>query len=235
VVIAGVHIGIAVDGRMHSTSLNSNSKRLGDVMLAPIQTPLSSSFRIEDFLQVELDEHRRIFEDIHRDISVSFGRVLQIIEESVRQGGKVLLFGNGGSAAEAQHIAAELTVRYKTNRAAIAALALTTDTSALTACANDMGFDALFSRQVEALARQEDVVIGISTSGRSANVLAGLREARKKGARTIGLAGGDGGDMAELCDAIIVVSSAVTARVQEMHIFIGHILCKALEQRLGLV
>jgi D-sedoheptulose 7-phosphate isomerase len=204
-------------------------------MLAPIQTPLSSSLRIEDFLQAELDEHRQVFEAIHRDISVSFGRVLQIIEDSVRQGGKVLLFGNGGSAADAQHIAAELTVRYKTHRAAIAALALTTDTSALTACANDMGFDALFSRQVEALARKEDVVIGISTSGRSANVLAGLREARNKGARTIGLTGGDGGDMPGICDAIIVVSSTVTARVQEMHILIGHMLCKALEQRLGLV
>ena len=116
---------------------------------------------------------------------------------------------------------------------AIAALALTTDTSSLTACGNDLGFDALFSRQVEALARKDDVAVGISTSGRSANVLNALREARRVGARAVGLTGGDGGDMAGVCDACIVVPSRVTARVQEMHILVGHMLCKALEQRLG--
>jgi D-sedoheptulose 7-phosphate isomerase len=204
-------------------------------MLAPNQSPPPSPFVIEDFVRLELEEHRHVFEATHRDIAQSFGQVLDILQDSVRRGGKLLLFGNGGSAADAQHIAAELVIRYQTDRPAIAAVALTTDTSALTACGNDFGFDALFSRQIEALARKDDVAIGISTSGRSANVLAGLREARHRGARTVGLAGGEGGDMVGVCDAIIVVPSRVTARIQEMHIMIGHMLCKALEQRLGLV
>jgi D-sedoheptulose 7-phosphate isomerase len=204
-------------------------------MLATIPSPPPASFVIDDFLRQELEEHGDVFEATRRELQHSFGRVLDILDDGVRRGGKLLLFGNGGSAADAQHIAAELVVRYKTDRPAIAALALTTDSSALTACGNDLGFDALFSRQVEALARKDDVAIGLSTSGRSANVLAGLREARRKGARTVGLAGGDGGGMPECCDAIIVVPSRVTARIQEMHILIGHMLCKALEQRLGFV
>jgi D-sedoheptulose 7-phosphate isomerase len=153
----------------------------------------------------------------------------------VRRGGKLLLFGNGGSAADAQHIAAELIIRYKADRAAISAVALTTDTSALTACGNDLGFDALFERQIEGLGREGDVAVGISTSGNSANVLRGLRQARAMGLQTVGLTGGTGGQMRTLCDALIVVPTSVTARIQEMHITIGHVLCKALEQRLGLV
>jgi D-sedoheptulose 7-phosphate isomerase len=188
---------------------------------------------VEDFLGAELAEHRLVFEAFARDLAPGFAPALALLEDCVRGGGKVLLFGNGGSAADAQHIAAELVIRYKSDRPAIAALALTTDTSALTACGNDLGFDALFSRQIEALANPHDVAVGISTSGRSANVLAGLREARRKGARTVGLAGGDGGEMPGLCDALIVVGSRVTARVQEMHILAGHMLCKALERRLG--
>jgi D-sedoheptulose 7-phosphate isomerase len=202
-------------------------------MLAPNQSASTSSFTVEKFLQRELEEHRDAFEATQRTISHSFGQVLDILQESIAQSGKLLLFGNGGSAADAQHIAAELVIRYKNDRPAIAALALTTDTSSLTACGNDLGFDALFSRQVEALARKHDVAIGISTSGRSANVLNGLRQARGMGARTVGLAGGDGGGMTVVCDALIVVPSPVTARIQEMHILIGHMLCKALEQRLG--
>jgi D-sedoheptulose 7-phosphate isomerase len=195
----------------------------------------SAASTIDEFLRFELAEHRHIVEIIENGLSTSFASALQIIEDCVRAEGKVLLFGNGGSAADAQHIAAELVIRYKTDRPAIAALALTTDSSALTACGNDLGFDSVFSRQVEALARKGDVAIGISTSGRSANVLAGLIEAQRKGALTVGLAGGDGGEMAKVCDAMIVVPSGVTARVQEMHILIGHMLCKALEQRLGMV
>jgi D-sedoheptulose 7-phosphate isomerase len=155
-------------------------------------------------------------------------------EQGLRQGGKLLLFGNGGSASDAQHIAAELVIRYAKTRAPIAALALTTDTSALTACGNDFGFEAIFERQLEAIGRRHDVAIGISTSGNSANVLRGLRQARAMGLATVGLIGGDGGPMLALCDAAIVVPSVVTARIQEMHIMIGHVLCNALEQRLGL-
>lgn len=190
---------------------------------------------MEEFLRQEFVEHRQTFEALTAMVAPPFELALQIAENSVRSGGKLLIFGNGGSAADAQHIAAELVIRYKTDRPAIAAIALTTDSSALTACGNDLGFDAIFARQIEALAKEGDVAIGISTSGMSPNVLAGLREAKRKGMRTIGLAGGDGGEMLSLCDVSIVVPSKTTARIQEMHILIGHMLCKALEQRLGLV
>jgi D-sedoheptulose 7-phosphate isomerase len=190
---------------------------------------------IEALLRNEFDEHRLAVEATARDVGRSFAAALHIMERSLRRGGKLLLFGNGGSAADAQHIAAELVIRYKSDRPAIAAIALTTDSSALTACGNDLGFDALFERQIEALGRKDDVAIGISTSGKSQNVLRALRQARAMELRTVGLAGGTGGEMPSLCDAVIVIPSPITARIQEMHITIGHMLCKALEQRLGLV
>ncbi len=186
-------------------------------------------------LQHELAEHRRAFEATVQMLTGPFIETLDILERGIRGGGKVLLFGNGGSAADAQHIAAELIIRYKANRSAISAIALTTDSSALTACSNDFGFEAVFERQIEGLGRDGDVAVGISTSGNSANVLRGLRQARAMGLQTVGLTGGTGGQMQEVCDALIVVPSPVTARIQEMHITIGHVLCKALEQRLGLV
>jgi D-sedoheptulose 7-phosphate isomerase len=189
----------------------------------------------EDLLRGELAEHRSAFESTAHMLSRPFAEMLEIVERSVRQGGKLLLFGNGGSAADAQHMAAELIIRYKADRAAISALALTTDSSALTACGNDLGFDALFERQIEGLGRKGDVAIGISTSGNSPNVLRGLGRARSMGLQTVGLTGGTGGKMQPLCDAVIVVPSTVTARIQEMHIMIGHVLCKALERSLGLV
>ncbi len=145
-----------------------------------------------------------------------------------------MVCGNGGSAGNAQHIVAELVVRYKSDRAAIAAVALTADTLTLTAAANDLGFESVFSRQVEALGCPGDVVMGISTSGRSPNVLAALREAKARKLHTTGLIGGDGGEMRGLCDASIVVPSTITARIQEMHLLASHMLCKALEVRLGL-
>jgi D-sedoheptulose 7-phosphate isomerase len=189
----------------------------------------------ELLLRQELGEHRSVFEATAQMLTRPFIETLEILEHGVRHGGKLLLFGNGGSAADAQHIAAELIIRYKADRAAISAIALTTDSSALTACGNDLGFDALFERQIEGLGREGDVAVGISTSGNSANVLRGLRRARTMGLRTVGLTGGAGGQMRSVCDALIVVPSSVTARIQEMHITIGHVLCKALEQRLGLV
>jgi D-sedoheptulose 7-phosphate isomerase len=204
------------------------------VMMANVRQIDDLRFDTAAFLRAELTEHQRIFEATGATIGRPFAIALDIIEAGLRAGGKLLLFGNGGSAADAQHIAAELVIRYKADRPAIAAIALTTDSSTLTACGNDLGFDALFARQVEALARPGDVVIGISTSGNSANVLAGLSQSRRMGARTIGLTSGAGGRMPELCDALIAVPSQVTARIQEMHILIGHMLCKALEQRLGL-
>jgi D-sedoheptulose 7-phosphate isomerase len=154
---------------------------------------------------------------------------------ALKAGRKLMVAGNGGSAADAQHIAAELMVRYQTDRPALSAIALTTNSSALTACGNDLGFEAIFERQIAGLGRAHDVAFGISTSGKSANVLRGLRQARGMGLPTVGMTGGLGGDMAGCCDALIVVPSTVTARIQEMHILIGHVLCKALERRLGLV
>ena len=201
------------------------------------ESPPGASFLNEPkvLLQQELDEHRSAFEATVQMLTRPFIETLEILEHGVRRGGKLLLFGNGGSAADAQHIAAELIIRYKVDRAAISAIALTTDSSALTACGNDLGFDALFERQIEGLGREGDVAVGISTSGNSANVLKGLSQARTMGLRTVGLTGGTGGHMRSVCDALIVVPSSVTARIQEMHITIGHVLCKALEQRLGLV
>jgi D-sedoheptulose 7-phosphate isomerase len=190
---------------------------------------------VELLLRQELAEHRNAFEATAQMLARPFTDTLQILEDSLRRGGKLLLFGNGGSAADAQHIAAELIVRYKADRRAISAIALTTDTSALTACGNDLGFEALFERQVEGLGRPGDAAIGISTSGNSPNVLRALAKGREMGLRTIGLTGGSGGQMRGLCDALIVVPATVTARIQEMHITIGHVLCKALEHRLGLV
>ena len=203
--------------------------------LAYAQAPDQAAFDTTAFLQSELAEHRHVFEATQAAIGSSFVRACDLIETSIRCGGKLLTFGNGGSAADAQHIASELVVRYKEHRGPIAAIALTTDTSTLTACGNDFGFDALFARQVHALGRSGDVAIGISTSGHSPNVIEGLLQARRNGMRTIGMTGGAGGKMTELCDAVISVPSRITARIQEMHILIGHMLCKALEKRLGLV
>src|SRR5258708_35921242 len=201
------------------------------------ESPLSSPFLSEPevLLRQELGEHRSAFEATVQMLTGPFIETLEILEQGVRRGGKLLLFGNGGRAADAQHIAAELIIRYKSDRAAISAIALTTDSSDLTACGNELGFDALFERQIEGLGREGDVAVGISTSGNSANVLRGLRQARAMGLKTVGLTGGTGGQMRTACDALIVVPSSVTAQVREMHITIGHVLCKALEQRLGLV
>jgi D-sedoheptulose 7-phosphate isomerase len=203
--------------------------------LAYAQAPDQAAFDTTAFLQSELAEHRHVFEATQAAIGSSFVLACDLIETSIRRGGKLLTFGNGGSAADAQHIASELVIRYKEHRLPIAAIALTTDTSTLTACGNDFGFDALFARQVHALGRAGDVAIGISTSGQSPNVIEGLLQARRNGMRTIGMTGDAGGKMTELCDAVISVPSRITARIQEMHILIGHMLCKALEKRLGLV
>lgn len=196
---------------------------------APLQ------FDALSLLHTELAEHRETFESAAQVLGQPFLQTLGILKDGLQRGGKLMLFGNGGSAADAQHIAAELIIRYKSDRASIAAMSLATDTSTMTACANDLGFDALFERQIAGVGREYDVAIGISTSGKSVNVLRGLRQARQMGLKTVGLTGGTGGDLLRLCDAAIVVPSTVTARIQEMHILIGHIWCKALESSLGLV
>jgi D-sedoheptulose 7-phosphate isomerase len=164
---------------------------------------------------------------------VDIQRLAEAIGDALAGGGKVWLFGNGGSAADAQHIAAELVGRFKRERRALPAESLTVNTSILTAIANDYGFDAVFARQLEAGARPGDVAIGITTSGKSRNVLEGLRTARGLGARTAVLAGADAGDLRDVVDDCIAVPSTETPRVQECHILIGHVLCELVEERLA--
>ena len=149
---------------------------------------------------------------------------------SLKNGGKIFLFGNGGSAADAQHIAAEIVGRYITERKGLSAIALTTDTSVLTAISNDYGYLHVFDRQVEALANEGDVLIGISTGGSSANVVNALKISKDLGCKSIGFSGKDGGDFNNLCDVNIVVPAEDTARIQEMHIVIGHTICHLIDQ-----
>lgn len=158
-----------------------------------------------------------------------------IYSDKVWGGGKILFCGNGGSAADSQHLAAELTGRFINDRRPLAALALSTDTSALTCIANDYSFAEVFARQVQGLGRSGDVLVGISTSGNSRNVIRAVEEARAVGMQVVGLLGRDGGTLLELCDVSIVVPSQVTARIQEAHILIGHTLCGLIEKQLGLV
>jgi phosphoheptose isomerase len=159
-------------------------------------------------------------------------QAVELIHRCFQRGGKILLFGNGGSAADAQHIAAEFVGRFARDRAPLPALALTTDTSALTAIGNDYGFEHVFARQVRALGRSGDVAVAISTSGRSPNVLAGVEASCERGLSTIGFTGGDGGQLAALVNVPLVVPSTNTARIQECHIAIGHILCDIVESLL---
>ena len=149
--------------------------------------------------------------------------------KTLKNGNKILLCGNGGSAADAQHIAAELTGRYKTERRGLPGIALTTDTSALTAIGNDYGYDRVFDRQVEALANKGDLIIGISTSGNSNNIFNALKLAKELGCNTLGLTGKDGGKMNEVCDINVIVPSDDTPRIQEMHILFGHIICQVID------
>ncbi|MGD9709988.1 MAG: D-sedoheptulose 7-phosphate isomerase [Halothiobacillaceae bacterium] len=150
--------------------------------------------------------------------------------EALNNGGRLYLCGNGGSAADAQHIAAELVGRFAHARRGLPAIALTTDTSALTSIGNDFGFDHVFARQVEALARKGDILIGISTSGNSRNVIEAVKVARKLGVTTIGLLGGSGGALKDLVDHVLIVPSHDTPRIQECHILIGHIWCAMIDE-----
>ena len=164
-----------------------------------------------------------------RQLLPAIAAVGGVMMHAIQGGGKIMLCGNGGSAADSQHIAAELIGRFKKERRAFAALALTTDTSILTCIGNDYSFEDIFARQVAGMAKAGDVLIGISTSGNSPNVLKAVGEAKKAACVTVALAGRDGGKLAPLCDYAIVVPSNETPRIQEMHIMIGHILCDLLE------
>ena len=194
-----------------------------------------SDFDLDEFYRTELDEHLAVTAAARDSLGPAFAALVALCHKALGGGGKLLFFGNGGSAGDAQHLATELTVRYIKDRAPIAALALTTDTSALTAIGNDLGFEQLFARQIRALGRPGDVAIGISTSGRSANVRLGLEAARELGLGAAALSGGDGGMLTGLADPLLIVPSRRSARIQEVHITLGQMLCGALERRLGLV
>lgn len=182
------------------------------------------------FIDGEFSEHLSIVEATRQAVRAPLLTLAESCIASLRNGGKVMFCGNGGSAADSQHLATELVVRYKANRRAMAAIALTTDTSLLTATANDFSYDDIFSRQVEGIGRPGDVLIGISTSGNSPSVLKALEAARAMGITPAGFGGRDGGKMVGLAQPLLIVPSQVTARIQEMHILIGHALCDMIEQ-----
>jgi len=184
--------------------------------------------RIKDILL----ESIQVKEELLR---TGIGKIIEItalITDCLKKNGKVILFGNGGSASDSQHIAAEFVGRFKKDRKALPAIALTTNTSILTSLANDYGYEVVFAKQIEALGEKNDVAIGISTSGKAKNVVLGIKQAKKMGLKVIALTGRDGGDLAKLSDISLVVPSSVTARIQEAHITVGHIICELIEQAL---
>ena len=183
---------------------------------------------MKNIIQNEFDEHIATANLLY-GLTDAIANSSQLCIDCLKSGGKILLFGNGGSAADAQHIAAELVGRYKVNRKGLPVIALTTDTSVLTSIGNDFGYEHVFTRQVEALANEGDVVIGISTSGNSNNVNSALKLASQLKCKTIGFSGQDGGAMNNICNINLIVPSANTPRIQEMHIVIGHTICHLID------
>lgn len=177
----------------------------------------------------ELESHLKTIKAVIEFLEYDILLASKFCIDTLKNGNKILLCGNGGSAADAQHIAAELIGRYKIERKGLAALALTTDTSALTAISNDYGYERVFERQIETLANQGDLLIGISNSGNSKNVLRAFQAAKLNGCKTIGLSGKGGGEMNDYCDLNIIIPSNNTPRIQEMHILIGHTICQIID------
>jgi len=183
-------------------------------------------------IKSQLQANRVVIEQIERDLTPLIAEMSASLTGTFRRGGKLLVMGNGGSAADSQHFAAEIVSRFRMERPGLPAIALSTDTSILTAIGNDYGFDVIFRRQIEALAMPDDVVVGISTSGNSTNVKRALELAREKGCRTIGLLGRDGGGIKDICDLALIVPSNDTPRIQEGHITIIHIVCDLVEKNM---
>ncbi|MBU0710132.1 MAG: D-sedoheptulose 7-phosphate isomerase [Candidatus Omnitrophica bacterium] len=174
----------------------------------------------------------QIKEDLIRTKLTEIVGITELVISSLKKKGKVILFGNGGSAADSQHIAAELVGRFKKDRYAMPAIALTTNTSILTSLANDYGYEIVFSKQIEAMGEKNDIAIGISTSGKAQNVINGIKQAKKMNIKTVALTGGDGGELLKIADVTLMVPSTITARIQEAHITIGHIVCELVENEL---
>ncbi|MCD5390730.1 D-sedoheptulose 7-phosphate isomerase [candidate division NPL-UPA2 bacterium] len=187
---------------------------------------------MKDKIIAGLKESIQVKEAILKGQVEVIAAVAESVTKAVREGGKIILFGNGGSAADAQHLAAELVGRFKRERRAVAAIALSTNTSILTSIGNDYSFKDIFRRQIEALAAPRDIVIGISTSGRAGNVIEAVKAAKGKGLFTVGFTGGDGGELAKLADLAFIVPSSDTARIQEAHITAGHLVCQLVEELL---
>jgi D-sedoheptulose 7-phosphate isomerase len=181
---------------------------------------------------IELKEHNGVIEKILSEQTEKINEIARLIINCYKNGGKVILFGNGGSAADAQHIAAELVGQYQLQRKGLPAIALTTNTSILTSIGNDYGFDKIFERQIESLVTNEDIVIGISTSGNSENVLKGILKAKEKGAQTIAFTGKNGGKLKDKVNILLNIPSNNTPRIQEAHITIGHIICGIVENEI---
>jgi D-sedoheptulose 7-phosphate isomerase len=193
---------------------------------------MSELAAMDDTIRAAIEESVEVKTLLLAETNNTLARIAVAMAQAFRNGGKVVLFGNGGSAADAQHVAAELVNRFLMERKPLPALALTNDTSVLTSMANDLGFDCVFARQVEALVRADDVVVGLSTSGNSENVLQGLRAARECGATTVGLTGRDGGKLKNVADICFCAPSDNTPRIQEVHITVLHAICEAVEREL---
>ncbi|KPK43017.1 MAG: phosphoheptose isomerase [Omnitrophica WOR_2 bacterium SM23_29] len=187
---------------------------------------------MRDKINDKLLESIQVKEELMRTCIAQIVQLAGCVINCLKKGGKIIFFGNGGSAADSQHLAAEFVGRFKKDRRALAAIALTTDTSILTSLANDYGYEVIFAKQIEALGSKNDVAIGISTSGRAKNVIQGIKKAKEMNLETIGLTGGDGGILAKVAGISLIVPSKVTARIQEAHITIGHIVCELAEESL---
>lgn len=178
----------------------------------------------------QVAEHQLVFDEL-QSLEVDLKVICKLVLNSLVNGGKILFCGNGGSAADSQHLAAEFLVRFEVNREPISAMALTVDTSTLTATGNDFSFNKLFDRQIKALGREGDVLIAISTSGNSKNILSAVQTANKLKLKTVGFLGNDGGRLKNLCHQSLIIPSNKTARIQEAHIFLGHFICGYIEEK----
>jgi D-sedoheptulose 7-phosphate isomerase len=229
--IVGADFVIAGDGEVVSLPLlqGFSSSRIVENIRETKTAPESLSKPNDSIVMASLNQHAEVISKVAESIVDDINKCADLLSETLTSGKKVLICGNGGSAADAQHIAAELVGRYETERQALPAIALTTDTSALTALANDYDFERIFSRQVDALAVEGDCLIAISTSGNSPNIIAAVMAARKRGCKVIGMTGANGKKLSGLCDACIVVPSDRTARIQEAHITIAHIWCETID------
>ena len=187
---------------------------------------------MEENIKIAFEQHKKALRLLEEQSS-TIAKIACLFSKSLEAGGKIIFIGNGGSAADAQHLAAELVGRFRKNRGGLAAIALTTDTSILTAVGNDFGFDQIFSRQIEALAKKEDLLVGISTSGKSKNIIKAIEKAKAIGLKIVGLLGKDGGDIKDLVDIDLTISLDNTQSIQEMHILAGHTICEIVENRNG--